>query len=72
MPDAGQFIALLNEGLNPESIILDVGCGCLRAGSWLVRFRDPGSYHGIEPARQRVDYGLRYLLTDDEISLKRW
>jgi len=71
--DAGrrQFSALLNEGLNPESIVLDVGCGCLRAGYWLVRFLDPGCYHGIEPARQRVEYGLRYLLTDAEISLKR-
>jgi hypothetical protein len=71
--DAGrrQFSALLNEGLNPESLVLDVGCGCLRAGYWLVRFLDPGSYHGLEPVRQRVDYGLRYLLTDGEISLKR-
>jgi hypothetical protein len=71
--DAGrrQFRALLDEGLNPESIVLDIGCGCLRAGYWLVRFLDPGNYHGIEPARQRVDYGLRYLFTDDEINLKR-
>jgi hypothetical protein len=71
--DAGrrQFSALLNEGLNPDSMVLDVGCGCLRGGYWLVRFLDPDSYHGIEPDRQRVEHGLRYLLTAGEISLKR-
>ena len=25
-----QFITLLNEGLNRESVVLDLGCGCLR------------------------------------------
>src|ERR1700694_4089953 len=53
-----QLIALLNEGLNPESKALDIGCGCLRVASWLIRLLDPGCYYGIEPARQRVAYGL--------------
>ena len=65
-----QLIALLAEGLNPESKILEIGCGCLRIAYWLVRFLDPGCYHGIEPARQRVEYGLRYLFTPAEAALK--
>lgn len=65
-----QLIALLGEGLNPESIFLDIGCGCLRTAYWLVRFLDPRCYHGIEPARQRVEYGLRYLFTPEEVALK--
>ncbi|HXU36001.1 MAG TPA: class I SAM-dependent methyltransferase [Blastocatellia bacterium] len=65
-----QLIALLGEGLNPESEILEIGCGCLRIAYWLVRFLDPGCYHGIEPARQRVEYGLRYLFTPEEVTLK--
>jgi hypothetical protein len=65
-----QLIALLGEGLNPESIVLDIGCGCLRTAYWLVRFLDPGCYYGIEPARQRVEYGLRYLFTPPELALK--
>jgi len=60
-----QLIALLNEGLNPESKVLEIGCGCLRIAYWLVRFLDAGCYHGIEPARQRVEYGLRYLFTSE-------
>lgn len=66
-----QFLALLNEGLRPESQVLDLGCGCLRAGCWLIRFLNPGGYHGIEPARQRVEYGLEYLLSREEITLKQ-
>src|SRR5262245_42593659 len=53
-----QLIALLEEGLNPESRVLEIGCGCLRVGFWLIRFLDYGCYHGIEPALQRVDCGL--------------
>src|SRR5712691_748005 len=66
-----QLIALLNEGLNPESKILEFGCGCLRIAYWLVRFLDPGCYHGIEPARQRVELGLRYLFASEEVMLKQ-
>ncbi len=63
--------ALLQEGLNPESKVLDIGCGCLRVAYWLIRFLDPGCYHGIEPARQRVELGLRYLFTPEEVDLKQ-
>jgi hypothetical protein len=66
-----QFIALLSEGLNPESRVLDIGCGCLRTAYWLIRFLDPGCYHGIEPARQRIEYGLQYLFTPEEVRLKQ-
>ena len=67
----GRLIALLNEGLTPESKVLDLGCGCLRVAWWLIRFLDPGCYFGIEPARVRVDYGLQYLFTPEEIEPKR-
>jgi hypothetical protein len=67
----GRLIALLKEGLNPESKVLDIGCGCLRVACWLIRFLDPGCYFGIEPARQRVEYGLRYLFTPEDLRLKQ-
>lgn len=66
-----QFIALLNEGLCPESKVLDIGCGCLRTAYWLIRFLDPGCYYGIEPARCRLEYGLGYLFTPDLLTAKR-
>jgi hypothetical protein len=66
-----QFIALLNEGLCPESKILDIGCGCLRTAYWLIRFLDPGCYHGIEPARRRAEHGLHYLFTPELVMAKK-
>jgi hypothetical protein len=66
-----QLIALLAEGLRPESKILEFGCGCLRIAYWLVRFLDPGGYCGIEPARHRVGHGLRYLFTAEELRIKQ-
>ncbi len=66
-----QLMALLAEGLRPDAKVLEFGCGCLRIAYWLVRFLDPRGYHGIEPARARVEYGLRYLFSPEEIRLKR-
>jgi hypothetical protein len=66
-----QLAALLEAGLSPESKVLDLGCGCLRAAYWLVRFLDPGCYHGIEPARRRVELGLQYLFTAGDIERKQ-
>ena len=66
-----QLGALRREGLRPESRVLDLGCGCLRAGCWLIRYLDPGCYCGIEPARLRVEAGLRHLLTAEELRQKR-
>src|SRR6202163_1361032 len=48
-----QLIALLREGLLPESKVLEFGSGCLRIAYWLVRFLDPVCYHGIEPGPRR-------------------
>jgi hypothetical protein len=66
-----QLDALLEEGLRPESRVLDIGCGCLRAAYWLIHYLDPGRYHGIEPARRRVECGLRYLFTPEEVRRKQ-
>lgn len=66
-----QLMELLGEGLVPESRVVEIGCGCLRIAYWLVRFLNPGGYHGIEPARNRVEHGREYLFTPDELSLKQ-
>ncbi len=65
-----QLVALLQAGLNPESNMLEFGCGCLRIAYWLIRFLDPGCYHGIEPARSRIEHGLEYLFPADVVRAK--
>ncbi len=66
-----QLARLLDHGLTPESKVLDIGCGCLRVAYWLVRFLDSDCYCGIEPARQRVEHGQRYLFSREELKRKR-
>lgn len=66
-----QFVTLLEQGLLPESKVLDIGCGVLRLAYWLVRFLDPGCYCGIEPAQDRVDYGKEYIITPTQLEEKK-
>jgi SAM-dependent methyltransferase len=62
------FQVLLAEGLRPSSRVLDVGCGALRLGYWLMRFLDPGCYFGIEPQREMLDVGLRQLVEPEVVA----
>jgi SAM-dependent methyltransferase len=61
------FEVLLREGLLPSSRVLDVGCGALRVGYWLMRFLDSGCYFGIEPNREMLRVGLEELLEPEVV-----
>lgn len=65
-----QLIALLDAGLTPDCKVLDVGCGCLRGGWWLIHFLNPGNYFGIEPNTIMLETGLKHLFKDQSISVK--
>jgi SAM-dependent methyltransferase len=58
---------LLEEGLTPGSRVLDVGCGALRLGYWLMRLLDPGHYFGIEPNQEMLNLGLHELVEPDVV-----
>ncbi|MCB1077379.1 MAG: class I SAM-dependent methyltransferase [Verrucomicrobiae bacterium] len=66
-----QFILLLKYGLNPHSKVLDIGCGCLRGGYWLIRFLDPGRYFGIEPNMDMLEAGKQEILGDEILNTKK-
>jgi hypothetical protein len=57
-----QIITLLSQGMNPNSKVLDIGCGCLRGGYWCIHFLDEGCYFGIEPNIEMLNGGIRILL----------
>jgi hypothetical protein len=57
-----QLATLLREGVYPSSKVLDVGCGCLRGGYWLIHFLDKGGYFGIEPHTIMLQKGIDYVL----------
>jgi cyclopropane fatty-acyl-phospholipid synthase-like methyltransferase len=66
-----QLQILLKEGLYPDSKVLDIGCGCLRGGYWLIHFLDPGCYFGIEPERGMLEAGMQSILEPGLMDLKR-
>ena len=65
------IITLLSEGLYPNSKVLDIGCGSLRGGYWLIHFLDKGCYFGIEPNTKMLDAGTGTLLEPGLLELKQ-
>ena len=66
-----QLIFMLMNGLTPDSKVLDIGCGVLRAGYWLIHFLDAGCYFGIEPSAERLAIGLNTILEPHVQETKR-
>jgi hypothetical protein len=66
-----QLSYLLLAGLNPDSRLVDVGCGVLRAGYWLIHFLDSGCYFGIEPHTGRLEMGVNIILEPEVLEAKR-
>lgn len=44
-----QFDILMSEGLHWSDHVLEIGCGALAAGQWLIRYLGADRYVGIEP-----------------------
>lgn len=65
------FVYLLNAGLNPDSKLVDIGCGVLRGGYWLIHFLDPACYFGIEPHAGRLEMGVNTILEAEILEAKR-
>lgn len=66
-----QLSYLLLAGLNPDSRLVDVGCGVLRPGYWLIHFLDSGCYFGIEPHKGRLEMGVNIILEPEVLKAKR-
>jgi SAM-dependent methyltransferase len=66
-----QLSILLRNGLDFDSRVLDVGCGVLRRGYWLIRFLEPGCYFGIEPNQEMLEAGKQLIVTPDVLAAKR-
>lgn len=66
-----QFRYLQRAGLRPGSKLVDIGCGVLRAGYWIIGFLDPDCYCGIEPHRERLQIGIHSILDPGSMERKR-
>jgi hypothetical protein len=66
-----QLYLMIREGLNPWSKVVDIGCGCLRGGYWLIHFLDREGYHGIEPNVEMVQTGVNEIVEKDVLLDKK-
>lgn len=52
-----QLNFLVHQGLHDDSTILDIGCGTLRAGRFLIDRLNPDSYFGFDLSKKAIDAG---------------
>jgi len=57
-----QLQVLLNNGLRPDHKVLDIGCGCLRAGVHIMEVLNPGNYCGLEPNTTMLEFGKTHVV----------
>lgn len=50
-----RFQFLLKNGLKPNHKFLDIGCGALRIGKYLINYLKNNHYFGIDPAKNIVE-----------------
>lgn len=53
-----QLDFLRRSGLMPEHRVLDIGCGCLRAGVKLIPYLEPDHYYGLDAEKALLDVGF--------------
>lgn len=63
--------SLQQSGLVPDCNVLDVGCGALRLGYWLIRYLNPDRYFGLDPVKKYVDAGLKHAIGPELSAEKR-
>lgn len=66
-----EFDFMLERGLQPHHVLLDIACGALRAGVQFIPYLDPGNYLGVEKERELVRRGLGKELAADVREEKR-
>jgi hypothetical protein len=66
-----QLTFLKSRGMVREHKLLDVGCGCFRAGVHFMRFLDAGNYYAIDKEADLVQAGLEVELPLYGITNKR-
>jgi SAM-dependent methyltransferase len=68
---ATQFRLLTALGLRQHHKVLDLGCGSLRAGRFLIVYLAGGNYFGLEPNTWLIDDAIERELGDTLIKIKQ-
>jgi SAM-dependent methyltransferase len=65
-----QYHWLVSQGLRPDHRFLDIACGSLRLGQFLIPYLGRGCYFGLEPEPELVRKGLEEELLFDLATVK--
>lgn len=57
-----QFDYLVQRGLRASDVLLDVGCGSLRAGRFFIEYLEPEHYLGLDAEADLIQAGLEHEL----------
>jgi hypothetical protein len=60
-----QFDYLVDQGLRPKHVLLDIACGGLRGGVHFISYLDAGNYLGIDKEPLLIERGLHDELSAD-------
>lgn len=58
-----QYDFLKHEGLQPNHVLLDIGCGSLRGGRYFIEYLNRYNYIGVDKNRTLIKKGLKYELS---------
>lgn len=66
-----QFRFMVDHGLQPQHVLLDVACGALRGGVRFVPYLDAGNYLGLDIAPDLIEHGKTHELGPVLTALKQ-
>ena len=66
-----QFRFLVDRGLAPSDVLIDLACGALRGGARFIRYLEPDRYLGIDKHIELIIYGVASELGVDLFREKR-
>lgn len=62
---------LLEQGLQPEHVFLDVGCGACRTAQRIVPYLNPNNYYGLDRMPELIEYGLNEVFEHETVITKQ-
>jgi len=65
------FNYLISRGLSPSDTFLDLGCGALRTGIFVIPYLDVGRYYGVEAHRLSLEAAANYEIPLNNLADKR-
>jgi SAM-dependent methyltransferase len=66
-----QFDFLIEQGLKPSHVLLDIGCGALRGGRFFIEYLEAGNYLGIDKHSELIEAGKTKEIQPGLLAAKR-